>query len=160
VLHLAEIGVYKNESESIGKSSYFSTSWWGISMKISLLFSPTWHPSQLYPSLPSLKGFLVQGSVTSVSQHDRGIKILNRVASQFYEAELYQEIESDRRIEYTVIGDPVNVSNRLCGAAGKGEMLLSASFRAALGFLSPLEPLPFMELKRKSQELPVFRVKR
>ena len=129
-------------------------------MKISLLFPPTWHPTQPHLSLPSLTGFLAQGDVTTVSQRNLGIEILSGVASQSYEAGLYQEIESDRRIEYTVIDDPVNVSSRLCGAAGKGEMLLSAPFRAALGFLSPLEPLPFMELKGKGQDLPVFCVKR
>jgi hypothetical protein len=95
VLHLADIGVYKNESESIDKSSYFSTSWWGISMKISLHFPPTWHPSQPNLSLPSLTGFLAQGGVTTVSQHDLGIEILKGVASQSYETKLYQEIESD-----------------------------------------------------------------
>ena len=61
-------------------------------MKVSLLFPPTWHPSQPYLSLPSLKGFLAQGGVTDVSQRDLGIELLDRVVTQSYGANLYQEL--------------------------------------------------------------------
>ncbi len=61
-------------------------------MKVSLLFPPTWHPSQPYLSLPSLTGFLVQGGVTNVSQRDLGIELLDRVVTHSYGVSLYQEL--------------------------------------------------------------------
>ncbi len=66
-------------------------------MKVSLLFPPTWHPSQPYLSLPSLVGFLAQGGVPDVSQRDLGIELLDRVVTQSYGAEFYQELVDKKR---------------------------------------------------------------
>jgi hypothetical protein len=66
-------------------------------MKVSLLFPPTWHPSQPYLSLPSLTGFLAQGGVPDVSQRDLGIELLDRVVTQSYGAEIYQELIDNKR---------------------------------------------------------------
>lgn len=59
-------------------------------MKVSLLFPPTWHPSQPYLSLPSLTGFLTQAGVPNVSQRDLGIELLDDIVTQAYGVELYQ----------------------------------------------------------------------
>ena len=75
-------------------------------MKVSLLFPPTWHPSQPYLSLPSLTGFLVQGGVTNVSQRDLGIELLDGVVTQSYGAELYQElVDKQRALEQERTGE-------------------------------------------------------
>jgi adenylate cyclase len=52
-------------------------------------------------------------------------------------------IGSPRRLEYTAVGDVVNVAARLCDVAGPGEILMSGSFLTALAVQRPsVEPRP------------------
>ena len=66
-------------------------------MNISLLFPPTWHPSQPYLSLPSLTGFLRQAGIQNVSQRDLGIELLDKVLTRPYGMELYQRLTEKQR---------------------------------------------------------------
>jgi adenylate cyclase len=67
-------------------------------------------------------------------------------------------IGSERRLEFTVIGDTVNTASRLCGAADPRQILLSDEFRRALHHPPPLVQVPPLELKNKTQPVTTFRV--
>jgi adenylate cyclase len=68
-------------------------------------------------------------------------------------------IGSHRRLEYTVLGDVVNVAARLCAEAGPGEILVGSGVRDALRGEWPLELLPARDLRGREGKVEIYRVK-
>lgn len=68
---------------------------------------------------------------------------------------------SEERMDYTILGDTVNVGARLCSAAGRGQILLSASSNASVAAIQDIETtaLEPIEAKGKSQRLEVYEVR-
>lgn len=69
-------------------------------------------------------------------------------------------VGSSKSLSYTVIGDTVNVSARLCGIAAGGQILVSEATAEHLGGRFRLESLPDAALKGKEKPMKIFAVRR
>ena len=59
-------------------------------------------------------------------------------------------------MDYTVIGDTVNVASRLCAAAGPGEIMVSRSVYGATKKEFSYDKLEPIKVKGKEKKVPVF----
>ena len=65
---------------------------------------------------------------------------------------------SSKTMEYTAIGDSVNLSSRLCSAAAPGQVLISESTWAAVRDHVPIERDFYIEVKGKKGKIHVYEV--
>jgi len=104
-----------------------------------------------------MQSILAQLNVKWAAQGRQRVEI--GIGIDYYEV-FAGNIGSDRRLEYTVIGDAVNTASRLCSKAGPGEIIISQRFYDELKNQPAVDPEEALELKGKEQKVPVYRVKR
>jgi adenylate cyclase len=70
------------------------------------------------------------------------------------------DIGSARRVDYTVLGNVVNVASRLEGATPPGEVVIGPETLRLLAGAYPTEPFGDLQLKGLQQRIPAYRVVR
>ena len=75
-------------------------------MKISLLFPPSWHPSQPYLSIPCLSAFLEKSGVAVHQQRDLNIELLDKILTKNFGLDIHQRlVDLVKGLEQTVNGE-------------------------------------------------------
>ncbi len=66
---------------------------------------------------------------------------------------------SDDRLNYTVLGERVNLASRLCGQAARGEVVIDSTTHQLLGDLATVESMPPLKLKGVSYPVPAYKLR-
>ena len=111
-------------------------------------------------------------AVRAALEMQSGLKAINRARARKHQTTLEigigitsgtvisGNIGSERRMDYTVIGDPVNLAARLEGLTKevKRRILVNDRVHAAIAKEIPCEPLGLFSVKGKREKVPVFAV--
>jgi len=67
-------------------------------------------------------------------------------------------IGGGKRRQYDIVGDTVNLASRLCGQAGKGEIVIPEAMRDRLSDPPEMEPMGRVALKGLDEPVPLYKI--
>lgn len=125
---------------------------------MALFGAPVQSPDDVERGLRAAINMQREVALMNVDRQRRGLRAVKIGVGLHTGTAVVGNIGSDQRMQYTAIGDTVNVASRLVGTAAPEEVIVSGDVRSAVASGSSFRDLGEVKLKGRYQKLNIYSV--